>query len=132
MAKVRAEDRQDSGDDYPQVSNFEAEVIVPAPPHIFAVYDEGDGEWAAFPVILFALGTLARRVSSKHKENIPSAVCGMVSNIGGLVMVEHAVDMKFIGYWRKDSQKWREFLEDHELEVPPDYVDEDDDEEDED
>ena len=79
-------------------------------------------------VILFAVGTLTKLVAAKRKEDIPNSVCGMVSNIGGLVMVEHAVDMKFIGYWRKDCQPYRDFLEDHELEIPPDHEDEDDEE----
>jgi hypothetical protein len=124
MGKVSA--NGDSGVDYPQVINFEVENIAPAPAQVFAVYDEGEADYAIFPVILFATGTLTKRVSPKHKEDVPNTVCGMVSNIGGLVMVEHAVDMKFIGYWRKNCQPWEEFLEDHELEVPPDYDDADD------
>jgi hypothetical protein len=123
MGRVSA--KADSGIDYPQVINFEVDSIAPAPPDIFAVYDEGEAEYAVFPVILFATGTITRRVSAKHKEDAPNTVCGMVSNIGGLVMVEHAVDMKFVGYWRKNCQPWDEFLEDHELEAPPSLDDDD-------
>lgn len=125
MARVKA------SEDYPQMVSFKVDRVVAAPAQVFAVYDEGDSEFAAFPVVLFALGTIDMKVSSQQREQVEGHVRGMVSNIGGLVLVEDAADMKFIGYWRKNCQSWAEFLEDHELEVPPDY-DEDDEDEDED
>jgi hypothetical protein len=126
MAKVK---KGASDSEYPQVIDFKPESITAAPPDTYAVYDEGDSEWAVFPVILFAVGTLKLKGGSESKfKNVANAICGMVSNVGGLVMVEHAVDMKFVGYWKKEVQSLSEFLEDHDIDAPPDYGDDEDDE----
>jgi len=108
--------------------DFKIESITAAPRNVLAVYDEGDGEWAVFPVVLFAVGTLDVKTKPHEREAMPGVVRGLVSNIGGLVLVEDSPDMNFVGYWRKNCQDWAEFLEDHDVEVPPDYAGEHDDE----
>jgi hypothetical protein len=101
------------------VVEFRIHSVTTAPDDIFAVYDEGDGEFSSFPVILFALGDLVLKTGPQKREEVPGVVHGMVSNLGGLVMVEGAPDMTFIGYWRKNAQELADFLEEHEVEVPP-------------
>ena len=122
MGKVKKENEFDEIVD-DEIVDFKVQSVSPPPVDTFAVYDEGGGDWAVFPVVLFALGALTIKTGAKQTMDIPNTVCGMVSNVGGLVIVEHAVDLKFIGYWRKECQPFKEFLEDHEVDDTPEFDD---------
>lgn len=102
---------------------FRVRSITGAPKDVFAVYDEGDSTYVSYPVILFSVGDLTVKTGPQQREEIPGAVRGMVSNLGGLVLVEDAIDMTFIGYWRKSVESLGQFLEEHEIELPPDFDD---------
>jgi hypothetical protein len=106
-----------------EVVDFRVRSITSPPADVFAVYDEGNEEYVSFPVILFAVGDAVVRTGSQEREEVMGLARGMVSNLGGMVLVEDATDMKFIGYWRKGVQSLGEFLEEHEIELPPDFDD---------
>lgn len=107
-----------------ELVTYEPERIVAAPAHLFAVYDDGENDYEMFPVVLFAIGR-AVLYTGEETEELRSVLRGLVSSLGGLVVAEDAPDMKFVGYWRKDGQDFRAFLEDHELYQPEGAEDED-------
>lgn len=94
------------------------------PPGVFAIYCDEDGQYEELPVLLWGFGELMLRSGKK----VAGKVRGLVSGHGGLELVEdNTDDMEFIGYWRKDAQTWEQFLEDHEIDEPPEDEDDDDD-----
>ncbi len=65
-------------------------------------------------------------------DAVDGVVRGMMSNHGGLELIEDGTEMEFIGYWRRDVQpELAEFLSDHDIDAIPESEDDDDEEEEE-
>ena len=97
--------------------DFTVQQLVAAPPHIYAVFhDPDDGEWCHYPVICFSVGTASLMSNGKLVDKTGGQVRGMLSNHGGMELVEGAEQLEFVGYWRKDMQpEFAEFLADHDI-----------------
>lgn len=126
-----------------EFADFSVQQLAPAPAHVNAVFhdpddEDGDG-WCYFPVIAFAVGTVTIMKRGEPIDKEKGIVRGMISNHGGLELVEDTDDLEFIGYWRKDAQPtFDEFLQDHGIDaVPgegtddPTFAEDEDDEDDE-
>lgn len=70
------------------------------PPGLTAVFEDGDGGYEAFPVVMFVV----------FEEEDGDIICGLISAPDGMTVADH--DEDFVGY-RFESQKFAEFLEDH-------------------
>lgn len=74
----------------------------PPPVGLEAVFEDGDGGYEVFPVLMFVVFA-----GGKGESDI---IAGLISSADGLTVPDH--DDDFIGY-RLPSQKLEEFLADH-------------------
>jgi hypothetical protein len=106
--------------------DFVVRQLSPAPAQTMAVFfDPDEDDWCYFPVVTFAVGVVNLMRNGDIVDTTEGMVRGMISNHGGLELVEDTDDMEFIGYWRRDAQpEFTEFLGDHGIEQSPDGDDE--------
>lgn len=77
--------------------------LTPAPAGLFAVFDDGSGDYEHFPVLMFSV------IDGDEEDG--DVICGLISSPDGLDAAN--LDDDFIGFWLKDTQDIHEFLADH-------------------
>ncbi len=83
-------------------SSLKIKGLTPAPAGLSAVYDNGEGGYEHFPVIMFAV------VEGDADGDV---ICGMCSSPDGFDAAN--LDEDFIGFWLRNEQDIHEFLADH-------------------